>query len=51
MNAIILAGGKGSRLAPLTDHVPKPMLNVGNKPMLDYVTSQLYFYLPYVLCL
>lgn len=44
MNAIILAGGKGSRLAPLTDHVPKPMLNVGNKPMLDYVTSQLYFY-------
>lgn len=44
MNAIILAGGKGSRLAPLTNSVPKPMLYVGNKPMLDYVTSQLYFY-------
>ena len=44
MNAIILAGGKGSRLAPLTNHVPKPMLYVASKPMLDYVTSQLYFY-------
>ena len=44
MNAIILAGGKGRRLAPLTNHVPKPMLYVASKPMLDYVTSQLYFY-------
>lgn len=41
MNAIILAGGRGSRLAPLTDDVPKPMLPVYNRPMLDYVLSWL----------
>ncbi|MBE5732653.1 MAG: hypothetical protein E7353_06395 [Clostridiales bacterium] len=44
MNAIVLAGGKGTRLAPLTTLVPKPMLTVAGYPMLDYVTSQLYFY-------
>ena len=42
MNAIILAGGRGSRLAPLTDTTPKPMLPLYNRPMLDYVMSQLY---------
>ncbi len=44
MNAIVLAGGKGTRLAPLTTLVPKPMLTVAGYPMLDYVTSQLLFY-------
>lgn len=44
MNAIVLAGGKGTRLAPLTTLVPKPMLTVAGYPMLDYVTSQLSFY-------
>jgi mannose-1-phosphate guanylyltransferase/phosphomannomutase len=44
MNAIVLAGGKGTRLAPLTTLVPKPMLTVAGYPMLDYVTSQLYYY-------
>ena len=41
MNAIVLAGGFGSRLKPLTDDCPKPMLPLANRPMLDYVVSQL----------
>ncbi len=44
MNAIVLAGGKGTRLAPLTTLVPKPLLTVAGYPMLDYVTSQLAYY-------
>ena len=31
---IIMAGGLGKRLAPLTDECPKPMLKIGNKPLL-----------------
>lgn len=41
MNAVLLAGGFGSRLKPLTDSVPKPMLPVANAPMLDYAVSHL----------
>ena len=44
MNAIVLAGGKGSRLMPLTSYLAKPMLTVASVPMLDYVTSQLAYY-------
>ncbi len=42
MNAVILAGGFGSRLKPLTDTVPKPMLPIANAPMLDYAVSHLH---------
>lgn len=41
MNAVILAGGFGSRLSPITDRVPKPMVKVNNVPMLDYIVSHL----------
>ena len=44
MNAIILAGGFGSRLRPLTEKIPKPMLPVAGLPMLDYVVAQLNNY-------
>lgn len=44
MNSIILAGGFGTRLKPLTDSIPKPALKIANRPVLDYVTSQLRFY-------
>lgn len=37
-NAVFLmAGGFGKRLQPLTDHCPKPLLNVGNKPILEII--------------
>ncbi len=36
LDAIIMAGGKGMRLRPLTENTPKPLLNVGNKPIIEY---------------
>ena len=42
MNAVILAGGFGSRLSPVTDLLPKPMVSVGLKPMIDYTVSHLW---------
>lgn len=35
-SAIILAGGKGERLRPLTDKVPKPMIDVLGRPLIEY---------------
>ena len=42
-SAIILAGGKGSRLMPLTSLVPKPLVKVTNKAMVDYSIAHLIF--------
>src|SRR3954462_9427181 len=39
--AVILAGGKGSRLSPYTTVLPKPLLPVGDRPILDVVVHQL----------
>src|ERR1044072_1448885 len=36
MKAILLAGGKGTRLRPLTIHQPKPILPIFNRPFLHY---------------
>ena len=44
MKAVILAGGKGARLAPYTTVFPKPMLPVGNKPILEIIIRQLVYY-------
>jgi len=35
--AVILAGGKGNRLKPITDKLPKPMAPIKNKPFMDYL--------------
>ena len=40
-SAIILAGGKGERLRPYTDDRPKPLVEVGGKPILAYQLDQL----------
>ncbi|MEX2684122.1 MAG: sugar phosphate nucleotidyltransferase [Candidatus Sigynarchaeota archaeon] len=41
VNAIILAGGYGTRLRPITCSIPKPMLPVVNKPLLDFIIARL----------
>ncbi|SCG83149.1 putative mannose-1-phosphate guanyltransferase [Proteiniborus sp. DW1] len=38
---ILMAGGLGSRLRPLTDNCPKPMLLIGEKPLLEITLNQL----------
>jgi D-glycero-D-manno-heptose 1,7-bisphosphate phosphatase len=39
--AVILAGGRGTRLRPLTDTVPKPMVEICGKPFVEYQIEQL----------
>ena len=41
MRAIVLAGGKGTRLAPYTTVLPKPLMPIGDMPILDVVLRQL----------
>ena len=36
IDAVLMAGGKGERLRPLTEKTPKPLLPIGNKPIIDY---------------
>lgn len=40
-DALIMAGGRGSRLRPLTDTVPKPLLMVGDKPIIEHNIDRL----------
>ncbi|MBT9150547.1 MAG: UTP--glucose-1-phosphate uridylyltransferase [candidate division WS2 bacterium] len=44
MKAVILAGGKGTRLRPYTTIFPKPLMPVGDKPILEIVVQQLKSY-------
>jgi len=41
MRAIVLAGGRGTRLAPYTTAFPKPLMPIGDRPILDIVLNQL----------
>ena len=41
MKAVIMAGGEGTRLRPLTSNQPKPMLPMANRPMMEHVVHLL----------
>lgn len=44
MQAVILAGGRGTRLVPFTKVFPKPLVPVGDKPILDTILRQLKYF-------
>ncbi len=44
MDAIIMAGGRGQRLSPMTDSVPKPLLMIGSKPIIEHNIDRLINY-------
>ena len=39
IDAVLMAGGKGERLRPLTEKTPKPLVKVGKKAIIDYINS------------
>ncbi len=39
MKVVILAGGKGSRIAEYTKSVPKPMIQIGSKPIIEHIIN------------
>lgn len=41
IDAVLMAGGRGERLRPMTEHTPKPLLPVGGKPIIDYNVDEL----------
>ena len=41
LQAVIMAGGRGSRMNPLTEVLPKPMLPVGDQPLMEIIIHQL----------
>ncbi len=41
VQAVIMAGGRGTRLRPLTDELPKPMLPVGDRPLMELTVERL----------
>ena len=39
MKSVIMAGGEGTRLRPLTSNSPKPLLPLAGRPMMDHVIN------------
>lgn len=44
IDAVLMAGGKGERLRPLTENTPKPLLKVGDKCIIDHNIDRLIYY-------
>ncbi len=44
LECMLMAGGRGKRLSPLTDSVPKPMLPLGDKPIIEHNIDRLIAY-------
>ncbi len=44
MKCVILAGGKGSRLSEYTSKIPKPMVPIGGKPIIDHIINYYSYY-------
>ena len=40
MKAIILAAGYGTRLYPITKNIPKPLIEVGGKPIIEHILKK-----------
>lgn len=44
INVVLMAGGRGERLRPLTEKIPKPLLPIGDKAIIDYNVDRLIEY-------
>ncbi len=44
VEAVIMAGGRGARLRPITDSIPKPMIQLGGKPIIEHNIDRLISY-------
>lgn len=44
IDAVLMAGGKGERLRPLTEKTPKPLIKIGDKCIIDYNIDRLFSY-------
>lgn len=44
VDVVIMAGGRGNRLKPLTNKLPKPLLKVGDKPIIEHNLDRLIFF-------
>ena len=44
IDAVLMAGGKGERLRPLTEKTPKPLLQMEGKPIIDYIVDHILSY-------
>ncbi len=51
LNAFIMAGGEGTRLRPLTETTPKPLLVIGNKPIIEHNIDRIKNYGVFNVCI